>query len=147
MNQAWNEWQNKMKLTYSVILFGFFTMNVFRGNTYWTLVSLTTHFLLLCKLHLAHFKCRKKVCTPVVTLSQCQSCVHYIQYVILLGAVSKVACVFWPKCFWKCDVKRETYKSISKLNLVNEWVANSWPFLENTKNTSMGSICNCKCVF
>ena len=73
-------------------------------------------FFLLCKLHLAHFKCRKKVCTAVVnaTLRQYRSCVHYIQYVILLGAVSKVACVFWPKCFWKCDVKRETYKKFIK---------------------------------
>ena len=109
MNQAWNEWQYKISLTCSVFYLFFFTMNVFRGNTYWTLVSLTTHFFLLCKLHLAHFKCRKKVCTVVnATLRQYQSCVHYIQY------VSKVACVFWPKCFWKCDVKRETYKSNQK---------------------------------
>ena len=78
-------------------------------------------FFLLCKLHLAHFKCRKKVCTAVVnaTLRQYRSCVHYIQYVIMLGAVSKVACVFWPKCFWKCDVKRETYKKFIK-NIFSE---------------------------
>ena len=81
-----------------------------------TLNNALCSFFLLCKLHLAHFKCRKKVCTAVVnaTLRQYRSCVHYIQYVILLGAVSKVACVFWPKCFWKCDVKRETYKKFIK---------------------------------
>ena len=48
------------------------------------------------------------------TSGQYESCLHYIQYVILLETVSKVAWVFWPKCFWKCDVKRETYKSTSK---------------------------------
>ena len=133
MNQAWNEWQNKISLTCSVFLFVFlqWMFSVVTHTGHCTGILNNAFFFLLCKLHLAHFRCRKKVCTPVVnaTLSQCQSCVHYIQYVILLGAVSKVACVFWPKCFWKCDVKRETYKSISKLNLVNEWVANSWwPF-------------------
>ena len=48
------------------------------------------------------------------TSGQYESCLYYIQYVILLETVSKVACVFWPKCFWKCDVKRENYKSTSK---------------------------------
>ena len=128
----WMTKQNKMKLTYSVIRFGFVIMNVFRGNTIHILVSLTTHFFILCKLHLAHFKCRKKVCTVVnATLRQYRSCVHYIQYVILLGAVSKVACVFWPKCFWKCDVKRETYKSTSKnvLRTVGHFLPKFWLYL------------------
>ena len=116
MNESGLGWMTKTKWNWVIQWF-------YLVLSQW-MYSVVTHIGILnnalCKLHLAHFKCRKKVCTVVnATLRQYRSCVHYMHTVRNIARSSfKGGMRFLIKVSLKMCRKRETYKSTSKKDLV-----------------------------